>query len=177
MKAESTTLAALAAHFAALSLLAIGGANAVVPEMHREAVDTAHWMSARQFADLFAIAQVSPGPNVIIVTLIGYQVAGISGAIVATLAMCGPSCLATYVIAQTWDRFKQARWRTIVEAGLVPVSVGLIAATALVLARAADRSVAQLAITVGTAILAYATRINPLWAFAVAALAGLAGLT
>lgn len=177
MKGEPATLALLAMHFAALSLLAVGGANAVVPEMHREAVEAAHWLSETQFADLFAIAQVSPGPNVTIVTLIGYQVGGIAGAIVATLAMCGPSCLATYVIARTWDRFKRARWRMIVEAGLVPVSVGLIAATALVLARAADRNITEMAITAGAAVLALATRINPLWAFAAAALAGLAGMT
>ncbi len=177
MKGEPATLTALATHFATLSLLAVGGANAVIPEMHREAVEAAHWLTETQFADLFAIAQVAPGPNVTIVTLIGYQVGGIAGALVATLAMCGPSCVATYVMARTWDRFGQARWRMIVEAALVPVSVGLIAATALVLARAADRNFTEMAITAGAAILAFATRINPLWAFAVAALAGLAGLT
>ena len=71
--------------FAILSLFAVGGVMAVIPEMHRQAVEVSHWMTERQFADLFAIAQAAPGPNIIIVTLIGFQVAGFAGAIVATL--------------------------------------------------------------------------------------------
>lgn len=74
-----------------MSLLAIGGANSTIPEMHRVAVEVRHWMSDAQFADMFAIAQLSPGPNVLIVTLIGYHVAGIAGALVATFAIHPPS--------------------------------------------------------------------------------------
>ena len=114
-------LLTLAAQFAFLSLFAIGGAMAVMPEMHRQAVDVSHWMTDRQFADLFAIAQAAPGPNIIIVTLIGYQAAGIAGALVATLAMCGPTCVITYFVGRTFDRFKDAHWRIVVQAGLVPV--------------------------------------------------------
>ncbi len=77
---NDSPLITLAGYFALLSLFAVGGANAAIPEMHRIAVDVMHWMSDRQFADMFAIAQVSPGPNVIIVTLIGYHVAGFAGA-------------------------------------------------------------------------------------------------
>ena len=66
------------------------------------------WMTDRQFADLFAIAQVAPGPNIIIVTLIGYQVAGIAGALVATAAMCVPSCVITYLRQPHVRRFKHA---------------------------------------------------------------------
>jgi chromate transport protein ChrA len=69
------TLLTLAGYFALLSLFAIGGANAALPEMHRLAVEVMHWMSERQFADMFAIAQMTPGPNVIVVTLIGYHMA------------------------------------------------------------------------------------------------------
>jgi chromate transporter len=68
-----------------MSLFAVGGANSAIPEMHRVAVDVHHWLTDKQFADVFAIAQLSPGPNVLIVTLIGYAVAGIGGALVATL--------------------------------------------------------------------------------------------
>ena len=89
-------LLTLAGYFALLSLFAVGGANAAIPEMHRIAVDVMHWMNDRQFADMFAIAQVSPGPNIIIVTLIGYHVAGFAGAAVATAAMCGPTCLVAF---------------------------------------------------------------------------------
>jgi len=106
---DEAILWTLAGHFALLSLFAIGGANAAMPEMHRLAVEVKGWMSDRQFADLFAIAQVAPGPNVIIVTLIGYQAAGIAGALVSTAAMCGPTCVAAYYIGRVWDRFREAR--------------------------------------------------------------------
>ena len=76
MKLGAGTLVTLAGFFALMSLFAIGGANSAVPEMHRFAVDVQHWMTDRQFSDTFALAQLTPGPNVIIVALIGYHVAG-----------------------------------------------------------------------------------------------------
>jgi chromate transporter len=162
-------------YFALLSLFAVGGANAAIPEMHRIAVDVMYWMSDRQFADSFAIAQISPGPNVIIVTLIGYHVAGLAGAAVATVAMCGPTCVFAFLVARTWDRFKEARWRIAIQAGLVPVSLGLIGASAFVLARSADHNIYAALITAVTAIVAFATRVNPLWLFAVGGVLGLSG--
>ena len=121
-------LLALFGYFAMLSLFAVGGANAAIPEMHRIAVDAMHWMSDRQFADSFAIAQMSPGPNVIIVTLIGYHVAGLAGAGVATVAMCGPTCMLAFFVARVWDRFKDAPWRRAIQAGLVwPAILGVLA--------------------------------------------------
>jgi chromate transporter len=168
-------LFALAGYFALLSLFAVGGANAAIPEMHRIAVEVMGWMTDRQFADTFAIAQISPGPNVIIVTLIGYHVAGLAGAAIATAAMCGPTCVLAYAVARTWDRFKEARWRKAIQAGLVPVSLGLIAASAFVLARASDHNAYAGAITAATVVVAFATRINPLWIFAAGGLMGLTG--
>jgi chromate transporter len=168
-------LLALAGYFALLSLFAVGGANAAIPEIHRVAVGVMHWMNDRQFADMFAIAQMSPGPNVIIVTLIGYHVAGLAGAGVATLAMCGPTCVAAFLVTRVWDRFKGARWRVAIQAGLVPVSLGLIAASAFVVARAADHSVIAGLITAATAAVAFATRVNPLWLFLAGGLLGLVG--
>ncbi len=162
--------------FATLSLLAVGGANAALPEMHRVAVNVMGWMTDKQFADFFAIAQMSPGPNVIIVALIGYHVAGFAGAGVAIAAMCGPTCVLAYAATRTWDRFKEARWRIALQAGLVPVSLGLIAASALVLARAADHNVFAVAITVVTAVVTFFTRLNPLWVFLAAGALGFAGL-
>jgi chromate transporter len=169
------TLGTLAAQFALLSLFAVGGAMAVVPEMHRQMVDVTHWLTDRQFADLFAIAQAAPGPNIIVVTLIGYQVAGITGALVATLAMCAPSCLITFFVSRTFDRFRDAHWRIVVQAALVPVSVGLFAAGFFIVARAADRSLVALAITLATAAVAYWTRFSPLWLFALAGVLGYLG--
>jgi chromate transporter len=173
---NDSPLVTLFVHFAVLSLLAVGGANAAIPEMHRVAVETMRWMSDRQFADMFAISQMSPGPNVILVTLIGYHVAGLSGAAVATVAMCGPTCAMAYFVTRVWDRFKQARWRIAIQAGLVPVSLGLIAASAFVLARAADHTVAAGLLTAASVIVAYSTRLNPLWIFALGGILGFAGM-
>ena len=172
----SDPLLTLAANFAMLSLFAIGGANAAIPEMHRLVVEVQHWMTDQQFSDLFAIAQVTPGPNVIITTLIGYQVAGFAGAMVTTAAMVRPTCLATFFITRIWDRFRDAPLRVAIQGGLVPVSVGLLAASAWVLIRTVDTSWVAVAITASTAIIGYFTRINPLWLFAAAALLGAAGL-
>jgi chromate transporter len=176
MSGENNTLGSVAAHFLLLSLLAVGGGNAAIPEMHRQAVEVLGWMTDHQFADLFAIAQVAPGPNIIIVTLIGFHVAGIAGAIVATLAMCGPTSLLAYGMGHVWRRFEYAQWRVAIQSGLVPVSVGLIAASALILAQAADVSAVAFALTLAMAATAYFTRIHPLWVFGVAALVGYLGL-
>ena len=94
------TLGTLAWFFALMSLFAIGGANSAVPEIHRFAVDVQHWMTDKQFADAFAISQLSPGPNVLIVTLIGYTVAGVLGAVVSTLAMCAPTAILAYTVSR-----------------------------------------------------------------------------
>ncbi len=176
MSGLNGTLTHLAAEFAILSLLAFGGANVLVPELHRQAVEVAGWMTDRQFAELVAISQAAPGPNIIIVTLVGFHIAGLSGALVATAAVCAPTCVLAYHIGHVWERFKQARWRAAVQTGLVPISVGLIAATALILARAADHNLMAMIITGATAGVAYATRINPLWMFFAAGVLGLAGL-
>ena len=175
MKDVGSTLLVLAANFALMSLFAIGGANAALPEMHRLAVDVMHWMSDRQFADMFAIAQVTPGPNVIVVTLIGYHVAGLTGALVTTLAMCGPTCIFAFFVGGLWERFKDARWRVIIQAALVPVSLGLIAASALVIARVAAQHWAAIVVMIVTFAVTYRLRVNPLWIFGAAALLGLAG--
>jgi chromate transporter len=172
---KDSPLTTLFGYFALLSLFAVGGANAAIPEMHRIAVDVMHWMSDRQFADMFAIAQVSPGPNIIIVTLIGYHVAGFAGAGVATGAMCGPTCLLAFLVARTWDRFKDAHWRIAIQAGLVPLSLGLIGASAFVLARTADHTIYAGLITATTVAVAIFTRLNPLWIFMAAGILGLSG--
>src|SRR3954454_1883127 len=90
--------------FGLMSLFAVGGANSAIPEMHRAAVDVQHWMNDKQFADVFAISQLSPGPNVLIVTLIGYTVAGVTGALVATLAMCAPAAILAYYVSRLLAR-------------------------------------------------------------------------
>jgi chromate transporter len=110
------------------------------------------------------------------VTLIGYHVAGIAGGIVATAGMCGPACIFAFWFARVWDRFKHAKWRVVIAAALTPLSLGLVAASAYVVTRAAGQAPKALAITAATALLAFTTRLNPLWMFAIAAALGLAGL-
>jgi chromate transporter len=176
MKADGDILVTLAVQFAIMSLLALGGANAVVPEIHRQTVELRGWMDERQFADMFAIAQAAPGPNVMLVTLVGYHVAGVAGALVTTFAMCGPTAMLALYLGRTWDRFKDAPWRMAVQAGLVPISVGLLAASAIVITRAADHNWVAAIITAASAAAAYWTRLNPLWLIAIAGLVGLAGL-
>jgi len=168
-------LAQLAVDFSILSLLAVGGAVTVLPEMHRSVVEVHGWMSGSQFADLFALAQASPGPNILVVSLIGWKVAGLAGALVATAAVCGPSCLLTFGVSQIWQRFRHAPWRLAVEAGLVPVTVGLMLAGGYLITLSADRSVVAFAITAVTAAVVLTTRIHPLWLFLAAGLLGLAG--
>lgn len=176
MSAGGSDLARLAAHFATLSLLAIGGVNAVLPEIHREAVEVAAWTSERQFADLYALSQITPGPNALIVTLLGFQVAGVVGAFVTTAAMIGPSCLVTYFAARAWHRYEEARWRAVAQASLVPVSIGMIAASAFLLARTVDVSPVAALVTLGTALVTFFSRASPLWMFALAAVLGYVGL-
>ena len=176
MKLDGGLLLTLAGYFALMSLFAIGGANGALPEMHRLAVEVKGWMTERQFADTFAIAQVTPGPNVIIVTLIGYHVAGFAGAVVTTVAMCGPACAFALFVSRVWDRFRDAPWRVAVQAGLIPVSIGLMGASALVVARAASTTWVAIAVTAIAAAATYKLTLNPLWIFAAAAVLGLVGI-
>jgi chromate transporter len=167
---------ALAALFGLLSVMAIGGINPIIPEIHRQVVDVHGWMSTQRFTDLFAIAQASPGPNMLVVTLIGWDVAGFWGAAIATVAICGPSCILAYVVSRLWDRFRAARWRIAIQAGLIPVTVGLVAASSYVIARAVDTSVVAFAITAATAVGLFFTRVHPILFLAAGAALGVAGL-
>src|SRR5882762_10788981 len=128
---DANPVLTLAWTFGVMSLFAVGGANAAIPEMHRLAVDVQHWMTDKQFADVYAISQLSPGPNVLIVTLIGYSVAGFGGALAATLAMCVPTAALAYVVSRWLTRSRQSRWPALIQASLVPLSIGLMGASAL----------------------------------------------
>ena len=140
MNSDDNPISTLAWTFGLMSLFAVGGANAAIPEMHRIAVDVQHWMTDKQFADVFAISQMSPGPNVLIVTLIGYSVAGVAGALVATLAMCVPTAVLAYYVSRLLARSSHSRWPAIIQAALVPLSIGLMGASGLILALTSDRT-------------------------------------
>ncbi len=168
------SLLKLALLFAGLSLLAIGGANSVVPEMQRVTVGVEHWMTGRDFLDLFAISRLAPGPGSLIVTLIGERVAGPVGALVATLAMFGPSCLLVYIAARLWHGARDASWRETAERGLAPIAVGLVFASALALTRGTETSWLAYAVTAAaTAALTFAEP-HPLIVLAAGGAAGVA---
>jgi len=173
---DSRVYLGLIATFAMCSVIAVGGANSTVPEMHRAAVDVYGWISDLKFSELFAIAQAAPGPNVVFVALLGEYIAGVPGALIAITAMCLPSCTIAYCAARLIDRFEHARWRIVIQAGLVPLTIGLIASSALIVTRAADRNLAAVLITAASFALCYWTRVSPLVALALAAGLGLMGV-
>jgi len=167
---------ALVSTFGLMSLFAVGGAAAAVPEMHRIAVDVHHWMTDKQFADAFAISQLSPGPNVLIVTLIGYVVAGIPGALAATLAMCLPTALLAYYVSRLLSRPSRSRWPALIQAALVPLSIGLMAASALILAQSTSRTAVSALLMAVVAVLASVSRVSPLWLLLAGGALGFAGV-
>jgi chromate transporter len=176
MKSDYDIALTLLVNFSLISFLAVGGANSVVPEIHRLAVDLHGWVDDRQFSELFAIAQASPGPNVVFVTLLGYHVAGIAGALAATAAIITPTCILTYVVSRLFDRFKDAAWRNVLQTALVSMSIGLIASSTLIVARAADHDWKTMAITAASFAITYWTRVSLLVPLAAAAVLGLAGV-
>lgn len=176
MRDDDNALLTLFVVFVSMSFFAIGGASAALPEMHRFFVDARHWITDRQFLELYAIAQAAPGPNVMVVALLGQHVAGIAGALIALVGMCGPTCLLACGVSRVFDRFKHAKWRIVIQAGLVPLTIGLVAAGSLVIARAADHDVTTFVVTATTFAISYWTRITPLLCLAVAAALGFSGL-
>ena len=162
----------IALQFATLSLVSIGGVNAVVPEIHRQVVELHHWMSNEQFSELFALSQAAPGPNFLIVSLIGYFRSGLAGAVVATLAICGPSSLLAYGVVRVWDRWGRTPQRIAIQRGLAPVTVGLVLASGYVLTRATDHSAAAYVVTAATVGLMLFSRIHPLALLATGAVLG-----
>ncbi len=171
----SSTLVALALLFAQLSLLAFGGGNTILPEMHRQVVEVHRWMSNTEFVALFALAQAAPGPNMMIAPLVGWRVAGWAGMAVATVAVFGPSSVVTALFMRQWRRVGSQEWRAAVQAGLVPVSIGLIAASAVLIVRAADHALVLAAITAAAALAGVRTRLPPLWLLAAGAAIGWSG--
>lgn len=170
-------LVILALDFAMLSLLSVGGASSVLPEMHRSLVEVQGWMTSREFAELYSLAQASPGPNVLVVSLFGWQSAGLAGAIVTTLAMVIPSSVLTfYADRLLWRAAGAAVWREIIDNALAPVTVGLIAASGVLVASANKSHVTALLLTAACAIISWRTKFHPLWMIAAGAVAGIAGL-
>jgi chromate transporter len=169
-----SVLGQLAVTFALLSLAAVGGMNATLPEVHREVVDMLHLMDDATFAKLIAIAQIAPGPNVITTSAIGWHVAGLAGLCVTTLAMILPSSLLALCAGRTMQRFSSSLAIQILRKALAPVAVGLMFASGYVMAQAADHSGLTIAITAVMTLVVGVTRLNPLCGIAAGAILGLA---
>jgi chromate transporter len=154
----------LALYFSLLSVISMGGMPAVIPEMQRYVVDVKGWLAADEFVQMYALGQAAPGPNVLIASLVGLKVAGLWGALVALLAMCGPAAVIAWWVAGLWDRFKDSPWRAMIQRAMQPMVVGLILSGGYVLATPGDPDWRMWLIAGGTAagVLA-APRLNPLW--------------
>jgi chromate transporter len=172
----TSKLWALARIFSELSLLSIGGGNAILPEMQRQIVETQHWMTAKQFGATFALAQAAPGPNIMIVPLLGWRIAGAFGLAVASAAMFAPSSILTILFMNVWERFESNPWRSRIQRGLVPIAAGLVAASAAVIVRSSAQGWGPIAIVLICAFTMSTTRLHPLIILALGALLGLTGI-
>jgi chromate transporter len=172
---DDDALSGLVIHLLLLSLLAIGGVNTILPELHRFVVIDNPWLTNEQFTALFALAQAAPGPNLIFITLIGWQISGLGGALAATAAICGPATVIAYIVARLSTQWQHLKWFRILRSGLVPVTTGLMIASAWLLTAASAQNAIGYVITAGTALVMLTTRINPLWLLALAGGAGAAG--
>ena len=172
-------LVGLFSHFLVLSLLAIGGAITTAPDMHRYLVGKQHWLTDAQFSSSIAIAQAAPGPNVLFVAVLGWNVAGMWGAL-ATMS----GCLLPSTVLSLWaTRWGAQRQDTLgvraFKAGLMPITLGLLLSTGWVLALPyiADPShrwgaVALIALSV---VVMMCTTLSPMWLVGLGALVGALG--
>jgi chromate transporter len=148
--------------FALLSMVAFGGGAGVIPDIQRAAVDTHHWLTAKEFLDLFAISRTAPGPGSMIAVLVGQKAAGVAGGVVAFIAMFGPSSLVVYAVARFWNRAARKPWRAVVERALAPVGIGMTFATGLSLARGTEHELLSYAITAGATLTFAFTSVHPI---------------
>ena len=162
----------LGTYFALLSLLTFGGLSAVIPEMQRYIVEVKGWLTPTEFMHLFAVAQAAPGPNVLIVSLIGYRVAGVAGSLVALFALCLPAAALTWVVSALWERFRDSPWRGAIQRALAPLVVGLTFAAGYVIATPHAPDWRLWLIALATAAVMLRTRVNPLWLLAGGAVLG-----
>jgi len=122
--------------FALLGVLAMGGGTAVLPEMQHMTVHTFGWLTDKQFREIYSIGQVAPGPNMLMVLIIGYRLAGAMGALVVGIGFFVPDCILTLVVNRWWEHLKSP-WRVSVQRGMAPVAIGLMLSGTWAIARLA----------------------------------------
>ncbi|WP_186027476.1 chromate transporter [Burkholderia gladioli] len=158
----SRTLYALFAMFAPLSVATVGGGQTIIADMQRQVVDVHHWMTHAQFVNDFAIARLAPGPGSLLATLVGFQVGGVAGALVATLALFGPTAFLMIAVAHMTSRHHDAPWQLALQAGLRPVAAGLILAAVYTLVQGLDGGWIAIATALVSTALVMRTRVNAL---------------
>jgi chromate transporter len=173
--AGAAQLFALFGHFFLLSLLAVGGAIATAPDMHRFIVADRGWLSEAGFSASIALAQAAPGPNVLFVAVIGWNVAGLAG----VLATLGGNLLPSTTLALSANRWgernRHARALRAFKAGMAPLTLGLLLATGWILTEPTRWRWACPLLVAGTVFVMLRTRLGPLWCIAAGAAAGVAG--
>ena len=170
-----TTLLQLAGLFAVLGLLSVGGGNAILADMQTATVVTYHWMSDREFLDIFAISRAAPGPGTLVVALIGLKAAGLAGAAVAFVAMLGPPFVLVHCGARVWHHARNTGWYGLLEQALAPVAIGLSFAGGISLLVGVPHALLALVITAVAAVLLAWTEIHPVLVMAAAALLFIVG--
>lgn len=168
-------LLALFLHCATLSLLAIGGAIATVPDLQRFVVVEHGWLGAEQFTGSVALAQAAPGPNLLFVAVVGFNAAGLIGALVAMAGMLLPSTALTLAITRWGFRRRDRRGVKAFIAGMAPITLGLLLATGWLLAEPVVRRPVAVGLILATVALMWRTRLSPLWLLAAGAVAGAFG--
>ncbi|MFC0408385.1 chromate transporter [Roseomonas elaeocarpi] len=159
---EAGLLLRLLIVFVPLSFLTVGGGQSVVSDIHRQSVSVYGWMTDAQFLDLYGLSRMTPGPGSLLVSLVGYHVAGFLGAIVASVAIFAPSSILVYGLARLWARYRGAAWQRAVEDGLAPVAAGMILAASSTLLDAAEGGALAWGVAAGCTALLLFTKVNPL---------------
>jgi chromate transporter len=166
-------LPALVGVFAYLSLLTVGGGLAAFPELKALSVERFHWLTTQQLIHLYSLGQVAPGPNMMMVAAVGERVAGVAGAILVVMAFFGPTGYFTLWTGRLWLRLEGWRWRASIQRGLAPVSIGLLVAGAISLAKGAIFNWIGVIVAVAVFALLLGTRTNPALLVLCGAVAGL----
>lgn len=163
-------------HFVMLSMLSIGGVITTVPDMHRYVVEQQRWIDDATFASSVALAQAAPGPNMLLVAAVGYQIAGMTGAFVAFAGMLIPSTVITLSATRWMQAHRDARIVRAFVAGVLPVTLGLLVATGWTLARALSPTLGVMLLVVAGAVLTWRSKVPPLVPVAAGAVLGAFGL-
>jgi chromate transporter len=157
------TLLALVTRFALISLFAIGGGtSSIIPLIHDVAVRELHWVDDRAFTELLAIAQAAPGPNYMLIPLIGWHVAGIPGALLALTAFLILPMAIAFVVGRLLHRHDNPTM-AMVRRAFRPVTAGMWMSSGIIIARTADKATVDVAITALVVVLALRIELSPLW--------------